>query len=62
MLVGRGLADEGRTMLLVTHEMHFAREVSDQLVYLDQGRIAASGAPQDVFEDPRCRHFVAPAA
>ncbi|WP_224750203.1 amino acid ABC transporter ATP-binding protein [Halomonas sp. ML-15] len=58
----RGLADEGRTMLLVTHEMHFAREVSDQLVYLDQGRIAASGTPQDVFEDPRCRHFVAPAA
>ena len=58
----RGLADEGRTMLLVTHEMHFAREVSDQLVYLDQGRIAASGTPQDVFEDPRCRHFVAPTA
>ncbi|MDR5907191.1 amino acid ABC transporter ATP-binding protein [Franzmannia qiaohouensis] len=58
----RGLADEGRTMLLVTHEMHFAREVSDQLVYLDQGRIAAEGTPQDVFDDPRCRHFVAPAA
>ncbi|PAU74389.1 ABC transporter ATP-binding protein [Halomonas salipaludis] len=58
----RGLADEGRTMLLVTHEMHFAREVSDQLVYLDQGCIAAEGTPQDVFDDPRCRHFVAPAA
>ncbi|MGM0694854.1 MAG: ABC transporter ATP-binding protein [Pseudomonadota bacterium] len=58
----RGLADEGRTMLLVTHEMHFAREVSDQLVYLDQGRIACSGTPQDVLEDPRCRQFMAPAA
>lgn len=58
----RGLADEGRTMLLVTHEMHFAREVSDQLVYLDQGRIAASGTPDDVFDDPRCRQFMAPAA
>ncbi|QOR37996.1 amino acid ABC transporter ATP-binding protein [Billgrantia diversa] len=58
----RGLADEGRTMLLVTHEMHFAREVSDQLVYLDQGRIAASGPPEDVFDDPRCRQFMAPAA
>ncbi|MDR5900566.1 amino acid ABC transporter ATP-binding protein [Halomonas icarae] len=58
----RGLADEGRTMLLVTHEMHFAREVSDQLVYLDQGRIAASGTPEAVFEDPRCSQFVAPAA
>lgn len=58
----RGLADEGRTMLLVTHEMHFAREVSDQLVYFDQGRIAASGTPEAVFEDPRCSQFVAPAA
>lgn len=58
----RGLADEGRTMLLVTHEMHFAREVSDQLVYLDQGQIACSGTPEDVFEDPRCRQFMAPAA
>lgn len=58
----RGLADEGRTMLLVTHEMHFAREVSDQLVYLDQGLIAASGTPDAVFADPRCRQFIAPAA
>ncbi|WP_241697331.1 ABC transporter ATP-binding protein [Vreelandella salicampi] len=58
----RGLADEGRTMLLVTHEMHFAREVSDQLVYLDQGQIACSGTPEDVFADPRCRQFMAPAA
>ncbi len=49
-------------MLMVTHEMHFAREVSDQLVYLDQGRIAASGSPEAVFDDPRCRRFVAPAA
>ncbi|OAZ91494.1 ABC transporter ATP-binding protein [Halomonas sp. G11] len=58
----RGLADEGRTMLLVTHEMHFAQEVSDQLVYLDQGCIAAEGTPQEVFADPRCRQFMAPAA
>jgi len=58
----RGLAEEGRTMLLVTHEMHFAREVSDQLVFLDQGRIAAEGTPEDVFDDPRCRQFMAPAA
>ncbi|OJA05868.1 ABC transporter ATP-binding protein [Halomonas sp. QHL1] len=58
----RGLAEEGRTMLLVTHEMHFAREVSDQLVFLDQGRIAAEGTPEDVFDDPRCCQFMAPAA
>lgn len=58
----RGLADEGRTMVLVTHEMHFAQEVSDQLVYLDQGKIAAAGTPQAVFEHPRCRQFMAPAS
>ncbi|MFG6668667.1 ABC transporter ATP-binding protein [Halomonas sp. HNIBRBA4712] len=58
----RGLADEGRTMLMVTHEMHFAREVSDQLVYLDQGYIAAEGSPDEVFDDPRCQRFIAPAA
>ncbi|WP_252108415.1 MULTISPECIES: amino acid ABC transporter ATP-binding protein [unclassified Halomonas] len=58
----RGLADEGRTMLMVTHEMHFAREVSDQLVYLDKGYIAAEGSPDEVFDDPCCQRFVAPAA
>lgn len=58
----RDLADEGRTMLLVTHEMHFAQEVSDQVIYFDQGHIACSGAPKDVFEDPCCRQFIGPAS
>jgi ABC-type histidine transport system ATPase subunit len=59
----RGLADEGRTMVLVTHEMAFARDVSDQVVFLDRGVVGVAGTPSDVFEDSehaRCRHFVAP--
>lgn len=62
LAVIRDLADEGRTMLLVTHEMHFAREVSDQVVYLDAGRIAVSGTPEAVFNDPQCQKFASPTA
>ena len=47
--VMRGLAEEGRTMLVVTHEMGFAREVSDRVVFLHQGVIEAEGAPEEVF-------------
>lgn len=57
----RELADEGRTMLLVTHEMRFAREVSDKVIYLHQGQIEEEGPPEQVFGDPqsdRCRAFV----
>lgn len=61
LAVIRELADEGRTMLLVTHEMRFAREVSDKVVYLHQGQIEEEGPPSQVFGDPksdRCRAFV----
>jgi polar amino acid transport system ATP-binding protein len=57
----RDLADEGRTMLIVTHEMRFAREVSSAVVFLHQGRIEESGPPEQVFGDPRsarCREFL----
>ncbi len=57
----RTLAEEGRTMLIVTHEMGFAREVSNRAVFLHQGRIEEEGAPSEVFDDPRserCRQFV----
>jgi octopine/nopaline transport system ATP-binding protein len=57
----RGLAEEGRTMLIVTHEMNFARDVSNKAVFLHQGRIEESGAPEQVFENPvsdRCRQFL----
>jgi octopine/nopaline transport system ATP-binding protein len=55
------LAEEGRTMLIVTHEMAFAREVASRVVFLDQGRIEEEGPPEAVFTAPRsdrCRQFV----
>ena len=57
----RDLAEEGRTMILVTHEMRFARDVSDQVMFLHQGKTEEHGTPQQVFEAPiseRCRSFV----
>lgn len=55
------LANEGRTMILVTHEMKFARDVSNQVMFLHQGQVEEVGTPQQVFYDPasqRCREFV----
>jgi len=57
----RGLAEEGRTMLLVTHEMSFARDVSSHVMYLHQGLVEEEGPPKQVFHSPRserCRQFV----
>jgi octopine/nopaline transport system ATP-binding protein len=57
----RALAEEGRTMLIVTHEMGFARDVATRAVFLDAGRIEEEGPPSQVFGDPvsaRCRQFV----
>ena len=54
------LADEGRTMLLVTHEMRFARNVSSRVMFLHQGRVEEEGTPEQVFDNPtsdRCREF-----
>lgn len=61
LLVIRQLAQEGRTMILVTHEMAFAREVSSHVVFLDAGKIEESGPPEQVLVDPksaRCRQFL----
>ena len=55
--VMRGLAEEGRTMIVVTHEMGFAREVSSKTIFLHQGRIEESGPPQEVFNNPRSERF-----
>ncbi len=57
----RALAEEGRTMLLVTHEMNFARQVSSEVVFLHQGLVEEQGSPQQVFENPtsaRCKQFM----
>ncbi|MCW6661758.1 amino acid ABC transporter ATP-binding protein [Aerococcaceae bacterium NML201209] len=51
--VMRLLADTGLTMIIVTHEMEFAREVSDRVVFMDQGVIAEEGAPEDLFTNPQ---------
>ena len=62
--VMRSLAEEGRTMLLVTHEMKFAREVSDRVIFLHNGRIEEDGKPEEVFKgakSKRCRKFLATA-
>ncbi|MCA1021749.1 ATP-binding cassette domain-containing protein [Halobacillus litoralis] len=47
------LAQEGMTMVVVTHEMGFAREVADRVVYMHDGRIVESGTPQEIFENPQ---------
>jgi ABC-type histidine transport system ATPase subunit len=60
--VMRQLAEEGRTMIIVTHEMGFAREVASEVIFLHAGRIEEQGPPARVFSDPRserCRQFLA---
>jgi ABC-type histidine transport system ATPase subunit len=61
LAVIRNLAEEGRTMLLVTHEMNFARQVSSEVVFLHQGLVEEQGTPEQVFDNPlsaRCRQFM----
>jgi ABC-type polar amino acid transport system ATPase subunit len=53
LIVMRDLARDGMTMLVVTHEMQFAREVGDRLVFMDEGRIVEEGVPADVLDRPR---------
>lgn len=57
----RTLAEEGRTMMLVTHEMAFAREVASRVIFLHQGKVEEEGTPAEVFGAPkseRCRQFI----
>ena len=59
----RELASEGRTMLLVTHDMNFAREVSDEVVFLHEGVIEEQGTPNKLFDNPksqRLQQFINP--
>jgi polar amino acid transport system ATP-binding protein len=58
----RGLAQTGMTMIVATHEMSFAREVADKICFLDHGRIAEEGPPEQIFtepREPRTREFLA---
>jgi ABC-type polar amino acid transport system ATPase subunit len=61
LVVMRDLAESGMTMLVVTHEMQFARDVGDSLIFMDEGRIVERGKPKDVLDDPkeeRTRRFL----
>ena len=59
--VMKALAAEGMTMVVVTHEMAFAKEVSDRVVFMDQGVILEQGSPKEIFVNPkneRTREFL----
>ncbi len=61
LLVMRDLAREGMTMVVVTHEMQFAREVGDEVLFMDDGRIVEKGVPKDILDNPkeeRTRRFL----
>lgn len=60
--VMQDLANEGRTMIVVTHEMGFARDVSNRVLFLHKGKIEEEGTPEEVFNNPkseRCKAFLA---
>jgi glutamine transport system ATP-binding protein len=51
--VMKRLADEGMTMVVVTHEMRFARQVGTRMIFMDEGRILEEGSPRELFSDPK---------
>ena len=53
LTVMEDLAHEGTTMIVVTHEMHFAREAADRVVFMDEGQIVEQGPPEHVLDDPK---------
>ena len=55
--VMKNLAKKGMTMIVVTHEMGFAREVGNRVLFMDEGVIAEDGAPEDVFSNPKCERL-----
>ncbi len=55
--VMKTLAKQGMTMVVVTHEMGFAREVGNRVIFLDEGIIAEEGTPKEIFENPKCERL-----
>lgn len=51
----KSLAEMNMTMVIVTHEMNFAREISDRVIFMDQGVIAVEGTPDEVFDSKNAR-------
>lgn len=52
--VMKSLAKEGMTMVVVTHEMGFAKEVADRVIFMDEGKILEEGTPEEIFDNPKC--------
>ena len=55
--VMKALAKKGMTMIVVTHEMGFAREVSNRVLFMDEGVIAEDGTPEELFSNPKCERL-----
>ena len=53
MKVIKDLSKDNRTMIIVTHEMEFARSVADKVIFIADGEIAESGTPEEIFDDPK---------
>jgi len=53
LLVMKKLAADGMTMIVVTHEMGFAREVADRIIYMDDGKIVEEGTPEEIYNNPQ---------
>ncbi|WP_157090327.1 ATP-binding cassette domain-containing protein, partial [Polaromonas jejuensis] len=53
LAVMQALAEEGMTMVVVTHEMGFARQVADRVLFIDEGLVVEEGSPADIFDRPR---------
>ena len=53
LYVIKELADHKQTMIIVTHEMHFARLISDKVLFLDDGKIAEQGSAEEIFDHPQ---------
>lgn len=51
--VMKSLAKDGMTMVVVTHEMGFAKEVGDRILFMDEGRIIEEGTPEEIFQNPK---------
>ena len=55
--VMKELAKDGMTMVVVTHEMGFAKEVANRVMFMDEGVIMEEGTPEDIFEHPQCERL-----
>ena len=56
--VMKNLAKDGMTMVVVTHEMGFAREVADRVIFMSDGVIVEEGTPEDIFENPQAERTI----